>query len=1367
MANKVIFEVVATSKGFEVVQKQQEKLSKGIDKTTESHKKLDKQQKTTYGRQEQGLIQTANGTKNFSKLAGSIGNDRSGLVGAYAALAANIFAATAAFNALRSAAQVDTLIQGFTFLSNAAGVSGLQIAEGLRNVTDNAISLEESLRASSIAITSGFNPEQIQRLGEVARNASIALGRNLGDSIDRLFRGVAKLEPEILDELGILVRLDTATKEYGASIGKTSEELTDFERRQAFLNATIAQGELKYGALTEAIEPNAYDQLSAAFQDLTRSGLKLINNVFGPFLNLLAGSGAAITGGLILFGSTILTQIIPALGNMAQAQAEVANGALEVARAEAIAEKQLAQTAKIQFVRGSGGAGSEFQTVANLKKRLKAGKADTADFEKALNKLRVAERTRSANLKKFNGEELKRKQAEIKQIQALQQEIIELQQLEAGRGAGQGRSRIAAGRAQQQSVVAGAVGDIQGAGVIDSFTLAKKGFADFRAENKKTMEAIKGTASVGGLFGKFGASVKNGFTVAGAGARIFGAALLNAIPVIGQIIFFGGLLLSFLKNLLVRETAADKALKNLEETVGSASEKFAQLAETNAEVEVRLLRAGVAIDENTVKTIQQGNSLKVTSGILQEFQGNMTGYLNQLSAGEKETGFFSAGLNRLSLFFDKLNDRMSEAAKTFREQMGFLFTAGSFVKGIFTGVADAIVGDENERKFDTAAVQLQANIDNLIENVSESSPKLGKSLTEALKDFNPAQLFEQFKEEGLTFEEASRRVQARYTELTTDIISASDAASTIKTSFSEFNKEVAKNQKSLKRLNVFDDLSKKLTQVTNKAITLRDKGGFDDLGEFLKQQLGEEAFDDFGISFDKVVESIEEGKGPIFDLIEDFNNAAEATRNNAFEVKRLNAELQALTADTKLKKITREFQLANDNFRRTGVFQIAASDKSRAALEANKEAIELQKKQNDTKARLIEKEFELELLKLQIFGATESQLQDIETIINDIKGIRKEAAGDEGTGALINLTADRLKTLSEAGKDGTLTQRIQDISSTLTAEGATIASQVENITNALTPMFDDLKKLGPEGEFAAAIGEGTLSIVEGFNAIAEAGDNTADKLAAVGQIVGTIGTILAASTKSQTAAIDQQIEAEKRRDGKSRQSLQKIKEMEAKKEAIARKSFEQQKKISIASAIINGASAMVAALAPPPNGAGPLFGPILAGAVAALTAAQIAIISKQQYQGSSGGDLSAPNTALSIGNRSNAVDVSKGATAGELNYLRGGRTTGQDLGGAGASFPGGAMGRRGYANGGEGIMVGERGPEVITPSAPVDITPNYALGETPTNVNFSITTLDASGVEDVLTNQRGNIIRMIREAANENGEMFLESVDPTVYGGGG
>ena len=52
------------------------------------------------------------------------------------------------------------------------------------------------------------------------------------------------------------------------------------------------------------------------------------------------------------------------------------------------------------------------------------------------------------------------------------------------------------------------------------------------------------------------------------------------------------------------------------------------------------------------------------------------------------------------------------------------------------------------------------------------------------------------------------------------------------------------------------------------------------------------------------------------------------------------------------------------------------------------------------------------------------------------------------------------------------------------------------------------------------------------------------------------------------------------------------------------------------------------------------------------------------------------------------------------------------------------------------------------------------------NINFTINAVDAAGVEDVLLRQRGNIIGMIREAANDTGERFLESVDTDVVGDG-
>jgi len=272
------------------------------------------------------------------------------------------------------------------------------------------------------------------------------------------------------------------------------------------------------------------------------------------------------------------------------------------------------------------------------------------------------------------------------------------------------------------------------------------------------------------------------------------------------------------------------------------------------------------------------------------------------------------------------------------------------------------------------------------------------------------------------------------------------------------------------------------------------------------------------------------------------------------------------------------------------------------------------------------------------------------------------------------------------------------------------------------------------------------------------------KFAAVTQAVSGIlsgfSQVIQADAKQRVAEIDRAIEAEKKLDGKSAESQAKIAAMEKKKEAIQRKAFERNKKLQIANAIVSTASAAAQTYAAL-SGINPYLAIAMAAAISALGLAQVAIIKRTQFQGGSA-EEAPKQTALEIGKRGSAVDVAKGTSGGELNYLRGGQTTGSNLGGAGASFPGGAMGRRGYADG--GIVVGERGPEVITPTRQIDVTPNYALGGGSSNVNFTINAVDAAGVEDVLMNQRGNIIRMIREAANENGTMFLEEIDTQAYG---
>ena len=64
-----------------------------------------------------------------------------------------------------------------------------------------------------------YRQDNLTELAEAARTVSIALGRDVTDSFNRLVRGVTKAEPELLDELGIILRLEEATTKYAASLG--------------------------------------------------------------------------------------------------------------------------------------------------------------------------------------------------------------------------------------------------------------------------------------------------------------------------------------------------------------------------------------------------------------------------------------------------------------------------------------------------------------------------------------------------------------------------------------------------------------------------------------------------------------------------------------------------------------------------------------------------------------------------------------------------------------------------------------------------------------------------------------------------------------------------------------------------------------------------------------------------------------------------------------------------------------------------------------------------------------------------------------------------------------------------------------------
>lgn len=1592
--SQVLIEIKTTSKGLVVATKDTEKLVKTTKQLNDEQKKQAKttdtlnKKKDATNKKDKSLYQSnLSASKGFSKMKETLGSQSSGLVQAYATLAANVFAATAAFTALRQASQVDTMIKALDALGTASGNNLTAMARSIQATTGHAIALDQALRTVSVGASAGFDTSQLQGLAEVGRLAAISLGRDVGDAVDRLTRGAAKLEPEILDELGIFVRIDDAAAKYAASIGVAASSLSRFEKRQAFANEILEQGRQKFSAVAD-VEPSNFDKLAATMADLSRNLMNFFNAVLSPIAGFFADNTLALAGFFAMITKGVIQQALPALskfGDIAKRVAQDAVGAAgaELARVEKTREAQIKQVKGIKVVSG------EYQKYFQ---KIKSGKFTLEDLNQANKKLADSIRRRQDAINRGTTKNIKLAEAniaKIKQEQIAVQNLIQTEQRRENLKKRGGQGTADALFSGRESRIFGELDkQFDQGNYVKGFQNALK---KVRATNRGYARDIKastvGTKMFGltlgkGVLGKALLSAKIGMKQFGLVSRLSIKGIFTAIPVIGQLLLVIDLLIAGLKkaitffgnfkgeasnltkaqdafngsvstfnklqksSVLLIEDEKERRKANLQETIaqGQATinlidnakevEKAQRAANKEASLYGKLLQGALDIGRivfsdiandlggfgartKRVLTNSRINFLEFAKRVKQQIQDIVMGD----SAVAKAARFLFGIEKTDQLFdFDKMDreiDQLRQSVKDLNLESAFRFsgqdrnTLGTQVvlsapfeamQEVMMAATDA--GDEFRAKLgDTTPAMLAVAL--ATGDISKSSENLDKNLQDIIKTVDA-------NTDGYISQEEIIDAIIKITDSATQETNQFTRALQVQAEmFKESEQKAAEYVNSLKATNKEIALAGELGVLLGSmmetdgegnsffTITPKDKENQEDFVENLKKMgTGMRRLITGGGSAEELNKKIEDIGNAGEDVVEEFYNQVKAAQQlvrqigilqiiekerlatmqrqsavfKTMEKKSATAALESIRTQNAQRDIVKERldlqiqqqekilgQTALQEYRQNGLVNLEGEELEFATklfnLEGQRAANESKRLNDKHEAAMLEEvslgnaRLAFQLAQAQVAttakevaflnkkaniskgiggGLTPQQLLEaqkvaakaavdaaktelsllesklkIETLLLEAKFIANDISMEEGTRAKAILdelnaqhgvqkliSAEKIKQaaidansvgqgdfkgLLSGGVGQTLVagaalfreqtdpRDIFDEEGNITGQRkATSQESLEAMNTALAPMRETLMKLGPEGELVATAQQGILTLASAFDVVSASGLGSAEGMAAVGSAIASVSSIMAANSKAQIAEIDKQIEAEKKRDGKSADSLNKIKAMEKKKEAMERKAFERNKKMQMAQTVANTAASIMGVLSGVKD---PLVTAPLAVAQAAMFAvmgaAQLAIISKQKYDGGST-SVEKPQTNLSIGKRSNAVDVSRGATAGELNYLRGGRTTGQNLGGAGGGLPGAAMGRKGYADG--GVVVGERGPEVISPTTQVDVTPNYALGGGETNVNFTINAVDAAGVEDVLMNQRGNIIRMIREAANDHGEMFLEDIDTQTYG---
>jgi lambda family phage tail tape measure protein len=319
----------------------------------------------SYGQARGSMGSTGAAGRDFANQAQGLG----GLVRLYATYAANVFALTAAFSALSRAMNTTNMVKGLDQLGAASGVALGTLARRFEEASGGAISFRESMESTAKAVSAGLTESQFLKLGKVAKQASQALGVGMADAVSRLTRGITKLEPELLDELGIFTKIGPATEDYARSVGKSAAALTDFERRQAFANAVLAEGAKKFGEID--IPTNPYDKLLATLKNVAQSILEVVNVAVVPLVNLLSTSPAALTLGIAALGSTIVKQALPAIGEYRKSLRQAATVQKELSDAKLVRAESAAEARRKDIeTRAAALSDASVDKIDALEKRL-------------------------------------------------------------------------------------------------------------------------------------------------------------------------------------------------------------------------------------------------------------------------------------------------------------------------------------------------------------------------------------------------------------------------------------------------------------------------------------------------------------------------------------------------------------------------------------------------------------------------------------------------------------------------------------------------------------------------------------------------------------------------------------------------------------------------------------------------------------------------------------------------------------------------------------------------------------------------------------------------------------------------------------
>ena len=187
----------------------------------------------------------------------------------------------------------------FEILTEKAGLAGDVMLGKTRDATQGLITDMDLMRQSNESMLLGIvkTEDEMAELAGAAITLGRATGRDAVGAVDDLIGALGRGSTELLDNLGVSVKAGEAQKIYAERLGKTASQLTDAEKKQAFMTIALEKVRAKSEELG-GIQLNTNDTLTQT-KVAAQNAIDGLSGILGPI--------AAVGGGLLQAGSQVAT----------------------------------------------------------------------------------------------------------------------------------------------------------------------------------------------------------------------------------------------------------------------------------------------------------------------------------------------------------------------------------------------------------------------------------------------------------------------------------------------------------------------------------------------------------------------------------------------------------------------------------------------------------------------------------------------------------------------------------------------------------------------------------------------------------------------------------------------------------------------------------------------------------------------------------------------------------------------------------------------------------------------------------------------------------------------------------------------------